>query len=64
MAASDGGYAAPLLSRKIVVLALTPGQHFTHEQAPTAVPDRIWDEVLIEHKDQFEKWTKIEELDF
>lgn len=51
-AASDGGYAATLISRKIVMRALVPGQMFSGEDMPLAVPDHVWD-VLVEHKDQF-----------
>jgi hypothetical protein len=51
-AAPDGGYAATLISRGIVVRALRPGQVFGYEDMPLAIPDHIW-EVLLEHKDQF-----------
>lgn len=51
-AESDGGYAAPLLSRGIVVVAARPGQHVTMSDVPMAIPDHIW-EVLAECKDQF-----------
>ncbi|MCA6114959.1 superinfection exclusion B family protein [Bradyrhizobium sp. WSM 1738] len=51
-AESDGGYAASLLSRGIVVVAARPGQHITMSDVPMAVPDHVWD-VLIAHKDHF-----------
>jgi hypothetical protein len=51
-AASDGGFAATLISRQILVRALAPGQMFSGENMPLAVPDHVWD-VLAEHKDQF-----------
>jgi hypothetical protein len=51
-AASDGGYAATLISRGIVVRALVPGQMFSGEDMPLTIPDHIWD-VLMEQKAQF-----------
>jgi hypothetical protein len=51
-AASDGGYAATLLSRGIIRVAAKPGQYIDMFQVPMMVPDDVWD-VLIEHKDQF-----------
>lgn len=53
-AASDGGYAATLISRGIVVQALRPGQMFSLEDVPFAVPDHVW-KVLEKHRDQFPK---------
>jgi Super-infection exclusion protein B len=50
--ASDGGYAATLISRAILVRALQSGQVFRMDDMPMAVPDHIWD-VLLAHKDQF-----------
>jgi Super-infection exclusion protein B len=50
--AADGGYAATLISRGILVRALRGGQVFASEDMPVAVPDHIWD-VLLAHKDQF-----------
>ncbi len=38
----DGGYAMPLISHKIVVRALQPGQVFTGANTPFVVPDHIW----------------------
>ena len=51
-AESDGGYAAPLLSRGIVIVAARPGQHVSMSDVPMAIPDHVWD-VLAKHKDQF-----------
>jgi hypothetical protein len=51
-AASDGGNAATLISRRIVVRALVPGQVVSAEDMPFAIPDHVWD-VLAEQKDQF-----------
>jgi hypothetical protein len=51
-AASDGGHAATLISRRIVVRALVTGQMFSGEDMPLAIPDHVWD-VLAKHKDQF-----------
>jgi hypothetical protein len=50
--ASDGGNATTLISRGIIVQALRPGQIFTSEDMPFAIPDHIWD-VLAHHRDQF-----------
>lgn len=50
--AIDGGYAAPLLSRGIVIIALRPGQHFEEQHTPMAIPDDVWD-ILVKHKDSF-----------
>jgi len=52
IAAHDGGYAMPLISQKIVVVALQGGQVFDAEHTPMVIPDHIW-RVLIAHKDQF-----------
>jgi hypothetical protein len=51
-AESDGGYAATLLSRGIVVVAVRPNQHVDMSAVPMAIPDHVWD-VLVRHKDQF-----------
>ena len=51
-APSDGGHAATLISRRIIVRALVPGQMFSAEDMPLAIPDHIWD-VLVQHKEQF-----------
>jgi hypothetical protein len=51
-AATDGGYATTLISRRIVVRALVPGQAFSCEDMPLMIPDHVWD-VLAEHKDEF-----------
>lgn len=51
-AEADGGYAAPLLSRGIVRIAVRPNQHVALMDVPMVIPDHIW-EVLVEHKDQF-----------
>ena len=51
-AESDGGYAAPLLSRGIVVIAAQPGQHVTTTDVPMAIPDHVWS-VLESYRTQF-----------
>ena len=50
--AHDGGYAAPLLARGIVIMAGVRGQVFDMEHMPMAVPDHVW-EVLERHADKF-----------
>jgi hypothetical protein len=52
IASHDGGYAMPLISQKIVIHALQPGQQFDLENSPMVIPDHVWD-VLLEHKEQF-----------
>ncbi len=47
-----GGYAAPLLARRIVVTALQPGQRYDPARIPMTVPDDVWD-VLQENRDAF-----------
>jgi hypothetical protein len=51
-AASDGGHAATLISRGIVLRALRPGQMFAPEDMPCAVHDLAWP-ILETHRDQF-----------
>lgn len=51
-AAQDGGHAMPLISRRILILALQPGQIYSQFDTPFVVPDHIW-EVLIASKSQF-----------
>jgi hypothetical protein len=51
-ASSDGGYAATLLSRGIVIIIAQPGQHLDPENVPMTIPDHLWD-VLTEHKGDF-----------
>jgi hypothetical protein len=50
-AASDGEYAATLLSRGIVCVAAR-GQYVDMLSVPMMIPDDVWD-VLIEHKQEF-----------
>jgi hypothetical protein len=50
-AASDGGYAATLLSRGIICVAAR-NQLVDMLHVPMMIPDDVWD-VLIEHKQQF-----------
>lgn len=52
IAAHDGGYAMPLISQKIVIVALQGGQTFDIENTPMVIRDYIW-KILQEHKDQF-----------
>ena len=51
-AENDGGQAATLISRGIVVYAIRPGQNYDNMNVPMAIPDHVW-EVLVEYKDQF-----------
>ena len=51
-AAADGGRAATLLSRGIVIIVARPNQHLDMDNVPMAIPDHFWD-VLVQHKDQF-----------
>jgi hypothetical protein len=53
MADLDGGYAAPLISRRILVRALQPGQAFSQSNTPFIIEDHIWG-VLMKHKDSFQ----------
>jgi hypothetical protein len=48
----DGGYAATLISKKIVVYAIRPGQVFDVRDTPFAIPDHVW-KVLQRCKNQF-----------
>src|ERR1700730_13371843 len=48
----DAGYANTLISKKIVVCALLPGQAFTQFEVPFEVPGHIW-AVLMKHKAEF-----------
>ena len=52
MTEEDGGYAATLISRGIVVYALRNGQAYSRVYTPFAIPDHIWS-VLMEHKNDF-----------
>jgi hypothetical protein len=49
---ADGGYANTLISKKIVVCALLPGQVFTQFEVPFEVPQHVWN-VLVKHKAEF-----------
>ena len=51
-AESDGGHANTLISKKILVRAILPGQIFFASDVPFVVPDHIW-EVLSAHKESF-----------
>jgi hypothetical protein len=48
----DGGYAATLMSRRIIVIAALRGQMIRGSRVPMAIPDHVW-EVLAKHRDQF-----------
>jgi hypothetical protein len=52
IAAQDGGYAMPLISQRIVKIALQPGQTYSFEHTPMVIPDHLW-EVLVAHRDRF-----------
>lgn len=51
-AASDGGYAATLLSRGIVRVHGQRGQNINLQNVPMTIPDHLWD-VLIQCKNEF-----------
>lgn len=51
-AESDGGYAAPLISKGIIRVACKPGQIFDHSWTPFEVPDYAWSE-LEKNKSSF-----------
>jgi len=55
-AASDGGYAATLISRRIIVLSINSGLHYSIEDVPMMIPDHIWD-VLERNKTSFQTVT-------
>ncbi len=40
---SDGGYAATLLSRGIIIVLARLGQYLHLNKVPMAVPDFLWD---------------------
>jgi hypothetical protein len=48
----DGGYASTLISKRIVLPALLPGQAFTRYEFPFEIPEHVWS-VLIKHKAEF-----------
>jgi hypothetical protein len=48
----DCGYANTLVSKKIIVCALLPGQAFTQSEVPFEVPDHVW-AVLSSHRAEF-----------
>jgi hypothetical protein len=52
IAAHDGGHAMPLISQRIVIIALQPGQSCDSEHTPMVIPDHIW-KVLLAHKEHF-----------
>jgi hypothetical protein len=49
---ADGGYANTLISKRIVVCGVLPGQVVTGFQVPFKVPEHVW-EVLVKHKAEF-----------
>lgn len=51
-AEQDGGYAATLISRGILVLAMRPGQVADPMNVPFAVPNYVWDE-LTKQREKF-----------
>ena len=48
----DGGYAATLISRGILVRAMQPGQVADPTNVPFVVPDHVWDELALK-RDSF-----------
>lgn len=51
-AAADGGYAATLLARNIVVVLAQPGQRVHPEDVPMVIPEYLWT-VFVEEKAAF-----------
>ena len=49
---ADGGDANTLISRRIVVCAMLPGQSYTNYGVTFKIPEHVWD-VLIKHKAEF-----------
>jgi hypothetical protein len=49
---SDGGAANTLISKRIIVCALLPGECAADYEVPFKVPDPVWD-VLVKHKADF-----------
>jgi hypothetical protein len=56
---ADGGDANTLISKRIVVCALLPGQPYTNFGVPFKVPEHVWD-VLIKYKAEFPAPAKLE----
>lgn len=52
IADQSGGHAAPLVSQRILIMALQPNQAFTYETTPFVIEEHIW-KVLERHKDKF-----------
>ena len=50
--AMDGGRAATLISRRIIVRALQPQQVFLADDVPFMIPDHVWT-VLHHHRERF-----------
>ncbi len=51
-AEADGGHAATLLSRGIVIVIARQGQHLDPEHVPMTIPDHLWN-VLVRQRYQF-----------
>jgi hypothetical protein len=56
--AIDGGNAVTLLSRKILVWAVSPGQQVHPEDVPVEIPKAVW-KILQKHKDKFPCSSKL-----
>lgn len=50
--ASDGGYAVTLLSKGVMVWATQPGQSYSAENVPAAIPDYAW-AIILKHQEDF-----------
>lgn len=48
----DGGHAATLIGRGIVVRMMQPGQAFDQRDMPVTIPDHFW-KIFEENKDKF-----------
>jgi hypothetical protein len=55
----EGGYANTLISKRIVVCALLPGQSYRNYGVPFKIPGYVWD-VLLKHKTEFPPPEKTE----
>jgi len=49
---ADGGDANTLISKRIVVCAMLPGQSYTNYGVTFKIPEHVWD-VLVKHKAEF-----------
>jgi hypothetical protein len=55
----EGGHANTLISKRLVVCALLPGQSYSTYGVPFKIPEHVWD-VLLKHKAEFPPPEKTE----